>query len=42
MSAIPPEMNTHPIQTVECPARITVGLKEGKWYIMFVHEETLT
>jgi len=39
MSAIPPKMNTHPTQTVECPTRITVGIKQGKWYIMSVHEE---
>ena len=39
MSTIPPEINTHPTQTVECPTRITVDIKEGKWYIMSVHEE---
>ncbi|XP_068471877.1 uncharacterized protein [Phaseolus vulgaris] len=39
VSGIPAEMNTQPTQTVECPARITVGIKERKWYIMFVHEE---
>jgi len=39
VSAIPPELSTHPTQTVECSARITFGIKEGKWYIMSVHEE---
>ena len=39
VSTIPPEINTHPTQTVECLARITVGIKEGKWYSTSIHEE---
>ena len=39
MSPIPTEVNIQPTQTIECPARIIVGIKNGKWYIMFVHEE---
>jgi len=39
VSTIPSEMNTCPTQTVECPTCITIGIKEGKWYIMFLHEE---
>ncbi|XP_068504004.1 protein FAR-RED IMPAIRED RESPONSE 1-like [Phaseolus vulgaris] len=39
VSPIPTEVNTQPTQRIECPARITVGIKNGKWYIMSVHEE---
>ena len=38
-STIPTEVNTLPTQKHECLARITVGIKDNKWYIMSVHEE---
>ncbi|XP_068492157.1 protein FAR1-RELATED SEQUENCE 4-like [Phaseolus vulgaris] len=39
VSPIPTKVNTQPTQRIECPARITVGIKNEKWYIMSVHEE---
>ncbi|KAK7382127.1 hypothetical protein VNO80_00841 [Phaseolus coccineus] len=39
VSSIPTEIKTLPTQANECQARITVGRKEGKWYIMSVIDE---
>ena len=39
MSSILTEVNTFPTQKHEYPARITIDIKDNKWYIMLVHEK---
>jgi len=37
VSSIPIEVATKPIQSVQCGAHITVGKKDGQWFIMSVN-----
>ena len=39
VSSIPPEVATKPTQSVKCGAHITVGKKDGKWFIMSVSDQ---